>query len=134
VIKVLAVGCFDLFHRGHLRHLEAAYDLGDQLVVAVTRDRSVNKGIGRPVYGQADRLAIVQAIWCVEKVLLVDESIEALDKVSPDIFALGSEYRRKVLFEDRYFCKKHGIRIRFTNEPRMSSSAIYDRIRADQGS
>ena len=126
---VLCVGCFDLFHRGHLRHLEAAYDMGDKLVVAVTRDVAVKKGNGRPIYRQSDRAALIQGIWCVEKVILVYSSLEALQEVSPDIFALGSEYRRKMLKEDREYCAKHGIQVRFTNEPAMSSTEIYDRIR-----
>ena len=35
---VLANGVFDIFHIGHLLYLEAAAELGDRLVVAVTRD------------------------------------------------------------------------------------------------
>ena len=128
VKTVLAVGCWDIFHYGHLKHLEASYAMGDRLVVAVTRDRSVDKGAGRPFYPEKHRKAIIQAIWCVERTLLVDTSLEALRKVRPDVFALGQDYYCNVLPEDRAYCKKHGIRIRFTNEQRMSSTEIYDRL------
>ena len=38
---VLANGCFDILHVGHLRYLEAARALGDVLVVAVNSDASM---------------------------------------------------------------------------------------------
>ena len=46
---VQAHGTFDLLHVGHVRHLEAAREFGDILVVTLTADRFVNKGPGRPV-------------------------------------------------------------------------------------
>lgn len=129
---VLCVGCWDIFHYGHLRHLEASWEEGSRLVVGVTRDRSIKKGAGRPLFKEAERKAIVQAIWCVDDVFLCDSSLEALRKVKPRIFSLGKEYRKKVLVEDFQFCDKHDIRIHFTNEPVMSSTALYARLR--QGS
>ena len=48
VRTVLAHGCFDLLHLGHIRHLQEAKKLGDRLVVSVTADKFVNKGAGRP--------------------------------------------------------------------------------------
>ena len=127
---VLCVGCFDIFHTGHLEHLEAAYDMGETLIVGITRDGYIDKGKGRPVMRERKRARIVQAIWCVDKVLLVRSSLEALKKADPDIFALGSDYKDKVRAEDRRYCEVHGIEIRFTNRPRDSSTEIYDRIRA----
>src|SRR5689334_24678271 len=46
---VLANGCFDLLHVGHVRYLEAARREGDVLGVAINSDDSVrrNKGAGR---------------------------------------------------------------------------------------
>ena len=38
---VLANGCFDVLHVGHIRYLEAAKTLGDLLIVGVNSDRSV---------------------------------------------------------------------------------------------
>lgn len=126
---VLCVGCFDVLHYGHLLHLEASYAMGNELVVAITKNRSVDKGVGRPYHDEKIRAAMVQAIWCVDRVLLVDSSLEALKKVGPSIFSLGIDYKTNVLPEDAAYCKKHGIRIRFTNKRRMSSTDIYDRIR-----
>ena len=48
---VLANGCFDLLHVGHVRYLEAARALGDLLIVGVNGDAAVRrlKGPGRPL-------------------------------------------------------------------------------------
>src|SRR6266446_313404 len=54
---VLANGCFDLLHVGHVRYLEAARSLGDVLLVALNGDAAVRrlKGPGRPVMPAAER-------------------------------------------------------------------------------
>ena len=127
--RILCVGCFDILHYGHLLHLEASYAMGDELVVGITRNRCVDKGAGRPYNDERLRAALVQAIWCVEKVRLVDSSLQALKLFNPDIFALGADYKGNVLPEDRAYCKRNGIKIRFTNKRRMSSTDIYDRLR-----
>lgn len=132
---VLATGVWDVLHVGHLHHLEAARKLGDRLVVGVTADEHVNKGPGRPVFAQRDRRLMVQALRCVDYAFITPSSCAALDAVRPAVFALGSEYRDKVLPEDREFCELHGIGIEFTSEPTYSSTALlhfYDRLRQDQ--
>ena len=40
---VLANGCFDIIHVGHVRYLSAARSLGDFLVVAINSDEQVRK-------------------------------------------------------------------------------------------
>lgn len=126
---VLAVGVFDILHYGHIRHLQAAARLGSALHVGITRDRSIHKGPGRPVQHERHRLAIVRALRFVRFAFLCDSSLQALRKVKPSIFALGSDYAGRVLVEDMEYCDEHGIRIVHTREPRMSSTEIYDRIR-----
>ena len=48
---VLANGCFDILHAGHVRYLAGAKALGDLLVVGVNSDQQVRvlKGSGRPI-------------------------------------------------------------------------------------
>ncbi|MDX3025790.1 adenylyltransferase/cytidyltransferase family protein [Streptomyces acidiscabies] len=72
---VLATGCFDLLHAGHLRYLEQARELGDLLVVGVNSDQSVRdlKGPSRPIVGEHERAALVSALKCVDRVFLYDE-------------------------------------------------------------
>ena len=61
---VLANGCFDLLHAGHVRYLEAARREGDVLVVAVNSDSSARglKGPGRPILPQEARAELVAAL------------------------------------------------------------------------
>lgn len=93
---VMAGGCFDLLHAGHVAYLEAARALGDCLVVAVNSDDSVRtlKGSGRPVVGQEDRTRVLRALECVDAVIVFDEQTPAalLDRLRPDIFAKGGDY------------------------------------------
>ena len=126
---VLSNGCFDILHLGHLHHLEMAKRQGDYLVVAVTNDRSVNKGPNRPYMGQIARAVIVRSLKWVDDVILVDSSLEALKKIKPHVFAKGSEYKRRIRKEDREWCKKNKCRIHFTGSPLDSSTRIHDRIR-----
>jgi cytidyltransferase-like protein len=59
----LCHGVFDLLHIGHLRHLTAAREFADVLIVTVTSDEFVNKGPGRPAFSdalRAEALSFVQ--------------------------------------------------------------------------
>lgn len=111
---VLAGGCFDLFHIGHMRYLQAAAKMGE-VVVGVTRNAHVNKGPGKPLYDEKDRLELILGIKYVKDAILVDSSYEALNIVQPDIFVKGMEYKGRMLAEDVEFCKANDIEIRFTN-------------------
>lgn len=128
---VLANGCFDIFHYGHLLYLEEAATMGDRLVVSVTRNRSVNKGPHRPMFDERQRVSIIKALRIVREVLLVDDPIEAMSKVKPDIFVKGQDYKDTIRAVDRAYCKRHGIEIRFTNTPMYSATKIInDRLRS----
>lgn len=66
-----AVGCFDAFHPGHLRYLQAARDFAGEtgvVMVAVNSDEYIqrSKGHGRPIVGIDDRLATVAELECVD--------------------------------------------------------------------
>lgn len=125
---VLANGVFDILHAGHIDYLELSRKQGDLLCVSVTRDRSVNKGEGRPIMPQAERVKILKALRCVSRVILVDSSLEALKKVQPNIFTKGDEYKRRIRKEDRAWCSENKCRIVFMPKTH-SSTAIYARLR-----
>ncbi len=90
-------GCFDILHAGHVRMLEAARALGDCLIVCLNSDASVRrlKGPERPVVEEEDRAAVLAALGSVDAVALFDEDTpEALlDRLRPDLFAKGGDYR-----------------------------------------
>ena len=67
---VLANGCFDLLHVGHLDYLRSARAVGDVLVVAVNDDASVRalKGEQRPIHPIAERMELLAALRPVDYV------------------------------------------------------------------
>ncbi|NUT93388.1 MAG: D-glycero-beta-D-manno-heptose 1-phosphate adenylyltransferase [Saccharothrix sp.] len=102
-VVVATGGCFDLLHAGHVRTLEAARALGDCLVVCLNSDESVRrlKGPDRPVTKQHDRAEILRALECVDDVVIFDEDTpeRVLDRLRPDIWVKGGDYRAESLPE-----------------------------------
>ena len=97
------------------------------LIVSVTCDESVTKEKGkeRPVFKQAHRVAMLRAMTsCVDGVLVVNDALDALQKVKPAIFVKGSDYLRKVDAGSRAFCAANGIEIMFTDELTFSSTKL----------
>jgi len=93
---VLANGCFDILHVGHVRYLEEAAAQGDILVVAVNDDDSTRrlKGEGRPVMPAAERAEIISAFRFVDLVLIFgDDTVDGvLRTLRPDFHAKGTDY------------------------------------------
>jgi len=93
---VLANGCFDLLHIGHVRYLAGAREAGDFLVVAINSDEQVRKlkGPGRPCMGESDRADVVAAIRFVDVVTIFPEPTveELIRAIRPDLHAKGPDY------------------------------------------
>lgn len=93
---VFTNGCFDLLHAGHVALLEAARREGDLLVVGINSDRSTraNKGPGRPVLPEEDRVAILTALEAVDLVTVFDEltPIRLIRQIGPDVLVKGGDY------------------------------------------
>jgi rfaE bifunctional protein nucleotidyltransferase chain/domain len=93
---VLANGCFDLLHVGHIRYLQAAAAEGDRLVVAVNDDASASalKGPGRPVIPASDRAELVAGLRGVDFVVVFSgPTVEPLIQlVRPDVHCKGTDY------------------------------------------
>jgi rfaE bifunctional protein nucleotidyltransferase chain/domain len=122
---VLANGCFDTLHVGHIRYLEGARREGDILVVAVNSDSSVCalKGTGRPILPETARAALVGALRVVDYVLLFSESnVEALlQELGPDVHAKGTDYTADSVPE-RETSARLGIRIAIVGDPKGHST------------
>lgn len=94
---VFTNGVFDLLHRGHVECLTAARNLGSSLLVAVNSDDSVRrlcKGPGRPLNRLADRVFMLEALRCVDAVVIFDETKPhaLLEIVRPDVYVKGGDY------------------------------------------
>ena len=126
---VMCNGCFDLLHAGHVAHLREARSFGTRLIVALTLDEHVHKGHGRPVYPFAERAALLMAMRCVDQVAPSQSSAEAILRWHPHVFVKGIDYMNCLPDEDVRACLEVGAEIRFTCQPKMSTTQIIERIR-----
>jgi D-glycero-beta-D-manno-heptose 1-phosphate adenylyltransferase len=129
---VLANGCFDILHVGHLRYLQGARAQGDVLVVAINSDKSMRaiKDSGRPILGQDERVALVSALRCVDYVVLFDEPnvSRVLDVLRPAIHAKGTDYTEQTVPE-RDQVLSYGGEVRITGDSKEHSTRdVIERI------
>ena len=130
---VLANGCFDLLHVGHIRYLQGARREGDVLVVGVNSDASERalKGGGRPILPQQARAELVAALDVVDYVLIFDEPDVAalLTALRPDVHAKGTDYTVRTVPE-RELAARLGVRVAIVGDPkRHSTRDLLTRVR-----
>lgn len=134
MVRVLATGTFDILHPGHLLYLSEAKALGDELYVIVARD-SMIKHKPKPVVPEEQRVAVLQGLRMVDKVILGSEKdiFKPLKFIKPDIIALGkNQFFKEEELEAQL--REHGIgakvvRIRDFKECELcSSAAIIKRV------
>ncbi len=93
MVRVMAVGVFDLLHAGHLHYVEQAKSLGDELVVVVAHDDTVRKQKHEPVTNQDLRRRMVEGLKPVDDSIIGNPPnvpiFDILPIVNPDIIALG---------------------------------------------
>jgi D-glycero-beta-D-manno-heptose 1-phosphate adenylyltransferase len=131
---VLANGCFDVLHVGHIRYLAGAKHLGDLLVVGINSDYQVAalKGDGRPVLPQDERAEIVASLDMVDLVTIFDEpTVESLLlALRPDIHAKGTDYSEDTVPE-RDVVRSYGGQVAIVGDPKdHSTSEMISRLTA----
>jgi D-glycero-beta-D-manno-heptose 1-phosphate adenylyltransferase len=134
---VLANGCFDLLHVGHVRYLRGAKALGGKLVVAMNSDASVRqlKGEGRPLMPAEERAEIIAALEDVDAVVIFDEpDVRALIReLRPDVQAKGTDYTRDTVPE-RDEVLACGGRVEIVGDPKdHSTSSFLGQMRTSGG-
>lgn len=122
---VLANGCFDLLHVGHIRYLAAAKALGGVLVVGVNSDKQANalKGDGRPFVNENERAELISALRCVDLVTIFDEPTveELIRTIRPDFHAKGTDYTTESVPE-RDIVWECGGKVVIVGDPKDHSS------------
>ena len=122
---ILANGCFDLLHAGHIRYLAGAKALGGRLLVAVNSDRQVRlmKGEGRPAASEGERAEIISAMRYVDAVTIFDEPTveEIIRIVRPDFHAKGTDYTTDSVPE-REIVREYGGQVAIVGDPKDHSS------------
>ena len=123
---VLANGCFDVLHVGHVRYLAGARELGDVLVVGINSNQQVaaQKGDGRPVLTATERAEIVSALESVTYVTIFDEPTveQLLLALKPDVHAKGTDYTTDTVPE-RNVVRSYGGEVAIVGDPKEHSTS-----------
>ncbi|MFH1148487.1 MAG: PfkB family carbohydrate kinase [Pseudomonadota bacterium] len=129
-------GVFDLLHIGHIRYFEQARTMGDVLVVTVTPDRFVDKGLHRPAFPESLRAEAVASLSCVDYVAINEwpTAEETLRILQPDVYVKGSEFKNgdsdltgKIAKEESVI-REIGSTLAFTEDIVFSSSNLINRF------
>lgn len=132
---VLSHGTFDYLHYGHLLHFQEARNLGDKLIVTITADEFVNKGPGRPIFSEDERLEMIRALRCVDHAEICREKtgLAMIRRFKPDIYAKGGDYRTQdkhgSLEVEREEVEKYGGVLVLTDHGGWSSTKLIERLR-----
>jgi rfaE bifunctional protein nucleotidyltransferase chain/domain len=122
---VLANGCFDLLHVGHVRYLRAARALGDVLFVGLNADAAVRrlKGPGRPLLPAAERAELLAALRDVDHVVVFEDDTadELLRRLRPHVHAKGTDYSIDSVPE-RATARAVGALVAIAGDPKTHSS------------
>lgn len=124
-------GCFDFMHPGHIKHFQAAKDMGDILIVTITPDIYVEKGPNRPAFNEKLRAESIAALECVDFVAINKwpTAQETLRLLRPDIYVKGQEFENKEdrtgkLQKEQKILKEIGSQMCYSNEIVFSSTKL----------
>jgi D-beta-D-heptose 7-phosphate kinase / D-beta-D-heptose 1-phosphate adenosyltransferase len=126
---VMANGCFDILHAGHIELLRFAKQQGDKLVVAVNSDASISRlKAGRPFITLSQRIEMLAALEFVDYVISFDEDtpLELIMQIQPDTLVKGAEYQVENIVG-------YGIvdEIKtYPMVPELSTTKIFEKIKA----
>jgi len=130
---VFTNGVFDLLHIGHLRYLEEAKSLGDVLLVGINSDRSVRqlKGAGRPITAEEERAEVLEALTCVDGVVIFDEETprDLIQAIQPDVLVKGSDWAEDAIVGRDIVEARGGRVVRVAIQPGYSTTRIVEKIK-----
>src|ERR1043166_1587434 len=129
-------GVFDLLHIGHIKHLEAARQLGDALVVTLTPDRFVNKGPHRPAFPERLPAEAWASRACVSFVAINEwpTAVETIQRLRPDFYVkgvvreAGKRDHTNAIQQEEDAVKAVGGKLVLTDEETSSASTLINRF------
>jgi rfaE bifunctional protein nucleotidyltransferase chain/domain len=131
---VFADGVFDLLHPGHVQYLQTARAQGDLLIVGLNSDRSVrsSKGPSRPIMPEHERAEILEALECVDAVVIFDEETPdaIIRELQPDVLVKGADWAADAIVGRETVEGRGGRVVRVSIETGWSTSAIIERARS----
>lgn len=129
---VLCHGVFDVIHIGHIRYFKEAKKNGDFLVVSVTADKFVNKGLNRPYFKNHLRLEFLSSLSEIDAVCLSnnESAVGVINKLKPNFYLKGNDYSKlssdltKKIYIEKKSVIKNGGKLIFSKDIVFSSSNI----------
>lgn len=110
--KIVATGCYDWFHTGHVRFTEEASAHGD-LYVIVGHDANIRllKGEGHPLISEQERRYVVGSIKYVKQALISSgegwlDADPEIRRLQPDAYVVNEDGDKG---GKREYCQKLGI-------------------------
>lgn len=129
---VFTNGCFDLLHRGHVRLLQHARELGDLLIVGLNSDVSVRllKGPFRPVLSQDERAELLSALAPVDYVVIFEEGDPSriIAALEPDVLVKGADWAKEEVVGRETVERRGGQVVTIPLVKGSSTSSIIRRI------
>lgn len=118
---VLADGCFDPFHVGHLRYLEYAAKLGSRLVVNVAPDAAIRAKGRKPFQSLLERAEMIKALSCV-----YGTCSGALERIiyelRPHVLVKGTEWSQRLPASVMDACYQSNTRLIFAETQERTST------------
>ena len=137
MVRVMAVGVFDLLHAGHLHYLEQAKALGDHLTVVIAHDDTVRMRKHEPVTSQDLRSRMVAGLKPVDHAMVGNPPsvpmYDILPMVEPDIIAIGFDQEHaegaiRAGLDERGFNQIELVRVEGLTEDLDGTRKIIDKI------
>lgn len=129
---VLAGGCFDILHLGHISFLEKAKQTGDTLILLLESDETIRKikGTTRPIHTQKERAFMLSHIDLVDYIVLLsphmtnEEYDRVVTTIKPAIIAATTGDKMEV--HKKRQAERSGAQFMFVNKPipNLSTSSI----------
>jgi D-beta-D-heptose 7-phosphate kinase/D-beta-D-heptose 1-phosphate adenosyltransferase len=131
---VLAGGCFDILHIGHMEFLKNAKAAGDILILLLESDESIKnlKGEKRPINNQKNRAYILSSVEYVDYIIPLEKPFkdedyqDLISKIKPDIIAItkGDPNQSKKILQAKSVGGK--VKVVLKNSPEHSTTKLLD--------
>ena len=105
---------------------------GKILIVSLTKDKYVNKGINRPIFNHFQRSEVLSSISTIDYIVFSDDysCSNVIKKIKPNIYAKGSDYKNlkddltKNILKEKKLVNRYGGKLIFIDEETFSSSKL----------
>ena len=124
---VITYGTFDMFHIGHLRLLQRAKALGDELIVAVSTDEFNEEKGKKCLISYEQRAEIVANIKCVDRVIPEtswEQKKEDILKYGVDLLVMGDDWRGKFDYLQEFCDVRYLERTREISSTQLKKSLL----------